>query len=168
MTAGYIYRLEDDVHVDFDDDNMPVVSWKKDIPIIDKRFNVDMAIPKNCHPIHFGFKMNWYYETPPGYSILITHPLNRFDLPFYVPSGIVDADVWGLPVFIPFFLKRDFFGTIEQGTPIMQMIPIKRDDWEIDIDMSKESYEKHKILEEQRRSHITAHYKKFAWDKKRY
>jgi len=168
MTAGYIYRLEDDVHVDFDNDNMPVVSWKKDIPIIDKRFNVDMAIPKDCHPIHFGFKMNWYYETPPGYSILITHPLNRFDLPFYVPSGIVDADVWGLPVFIPFFLKRDFFGTIEQGTPIMQMIPIKRDDWEIDIDMSKESYEKHKILEEQRRSHITAHYKKFAWNKKRY
>jgi hypothetical protein len=168
LTSGYIYRLEDNVNVDMDEDGVPILSWSKQIPILDKRLNIDMPIPQDCHPIHFGFKMNWYYETPPGYSILITHPLNRFDLPFYVPSGIVDADIWGLPVFIPFFLKRNFFGIIEEGTPIMQMIPIKREEWEIDIDKSQSSYERHKILEEQRRSHITAHYKKFAWQKKQY
>lgn len=168
MTSGYMYLLEDDVNVDFDEDEKPSVFWKSDIRILDIRPNVDMAIPKDCHPVQFGIKMNWYYETPPGYSILITHPMNRFDLPFVAPAGIVDSDIWGLPVFIPIFIKRGFRGIIKKGTPLFQMIPIKREEWELDIDYSDESYEKHKILEESRRSHVTGHYKKTTWQKKNY
>lgn len=168
MTAGYMYLLEDNLSVKLDDDGIPELSWEKDIMLIDKRVNVDVAIPKDCHPIPFGVKMNWYYETPPGYSLLFTHPLNRPDLPFYVSSGIVDCDIWGLPVFLPFFLKRGFEGVIKEGTPIIQMIPIKRETWELEIDTSMESIEKHRIREEQRRSHITAHYKKSTWQKKHY
>lgn len=168
MTAGYMYLLEDDLVVTLDDDGIPELSWTKDIMLIDKRVNVDVAIPQDCHPIPFGVKMNWYYQTPPGYSLLFTHPLNRPDLPFYVSSGIVDCDIWGLPVFLPFFLKRGFEGVIKQGTPIIQMIPLKREKWELDIDTSTESIEKHRIREEKRRSHITAHYKKSTWQKKHY
>ena len=168
MTAGYMYLLEDNLSVKLDDDGIPELSWEKDIMLIDKRVNVDVAIPNDCHPIPFGVKMNWYYETPPGYSLLFTHPLNRPELPFYVSSGIVDCDIWGLPVFLPFFLKRGFEGVIKEGTPIIQMIPIKRESWELEIDTSMESIEKHRIREEQRRSHITAHYKKSTWQKKYY
>jgi len=100
--------------------------------------------------------------------LLFTHPLNRYDLPFYCSSAIVDTDIWGLPTFIPFFLKRGFSGIIPKGTPLFQMIPIKRDDWELDIDISEEKYWENKEREEKRRTHITAHYKKTTWQKKNY
>ena len=168
MLSGYMYCFEDDLMVDVDDVGAPNFYWKKDFNMMDKRVNVDLSIPENCYPIQFGIKINWYYETPPGYSLLFTHPLNRPELPFYVPSGIVDSDIWGLPVFIPFFIKKGFVGKIEQGTPFIQMIPIKRDNWELAIDYSEETIEKNKIREEKRRSHITAHYKKTTWQKKHY
>lgn len=168
MTAGYMYILEDDLHVSLNEDGSPNLSWQKNIMLVDKRVEADVAIPKDCHPIPFGIKMNWYYDTPEGYSLLFVHPLNRPELPFYVPSGMVDSDIWGLPVFLPFFLKKDFEGIIKQGTPIVQMIPIKREPWQIEIDLSDDGIEKHKVREEQRRSHITAHYKKSTWQKKHY
>lgn len=168
MTLGYMYVLEDDLTVELDIDGKPSLSWKKDFMMIDKRPNVDLAIPDDVHPIHFGVKMQWFYETPPEYSLLMTMPINRPDLPFWCPSGIVDSDIWGLPAFLPFFIKRNFQGVIPKGTPVVQMIPIKREPWNLEVDDTKESLEKHELMSENRRSHITAHYRKFAWRKKQY
>jgi hypothetical protein len=168
LTMGYSYLLEGDVHVSLDEHGLPVISWDSETHLIDTRPFLDIAIPSDCHPIHFGLKMHWYYETPPGYSVLITHSLNRWDLPFYVGSGVVDSDIWGLPAFIPLFIKKGFVGTIPRGTPMFQMIPIKRDEWELDVDTSSKSAEYHNILEEKRRTHITGHYRKTTWQKKRY
>jgi hypothetical protein len=168
MTSGYIQTLPEDVEVVIDKDERPSLFWQTQVPLIDTRPIVDFAIPKECYPIHFGWKMFWYYETPPGYSLLITHPFNRYDLPFYSPSGIVDSDIWGLPVFFSFFLKRGFEGIIEKGTPLFQMIPIKREDWSLELDYSEEKYWENKTKEEQRRSHITAHYKQSTWQRKNY
>jgi hypothetical protein len=168
MTMGYMYLLEDDLHVELSKDGKPKLSWKKDLLLIDKRPHVDLAIPDDVHPIHFGVKMNWFYETPEGYSLLLTMPINRPDLPFWTPSGVVDADIWGLPAFLPFFIKRNFEGVIKKGTPVAQMIPIKREPWNLNIDESPEAQEDHDLRSENRRSHITAHYRKFAWRKKQY
>lgn len=68
-------------------------------------------------------------QTPPGYSLLITHPLNRYDLPFTTLSGIHDADALLPHGHLPFYLREDFEGIIERGTPIFQIIPFKRDNW---------------------------------------
>lgn len=168
MTLGYMYCLEDDITVELTKSGKPKVSWSKDWMLIDKRPKVDLAIPSDCHPLHFGVKMTWFYETPKDYSLLMTMPMNRPDLPFWVPSGIVDSDIWGLPAFLPFFIKRGFEGVIPKGTPVMQMIPIKREPWELVADYSPESLEKHNLMSENRRSHITGHYRKFAWRKKSY
>lgn len=168
MVSGYIQTLPEDVEVVIDKNEKPSLFWKHSSSLVDTRPIVDVPIPKECYPIHFGWKMSWYYETPPGYSLLVTHPLNRYDLPFYTPSGIVDSDIWGLPVFYSFFLKRGFEGVIEKGTPIFQMIPIKRDDWEMEVDYSEETYWKNKVKEEKRRSHVTGHYKKTTWQRKNY
>jgi hypothetical protein len=92
--------------------------------------------------------------------------MNRYDLPFYVQSGIVESDIWGLPVFIAFFLKRNFQGVIPKGTPIMQIIPFKRDDWELEVINSPEELDKHELMAENRRSMIYGYYKKTAWRKK--
>lgn len=168
MSMGYMYCLEEDLIVDLDDKGIPSLSWKKGIVLIDKRPSVDLAIPLDCHPIQFGIKMNWYYETPKDYSILITHPFNRYDLPFYVSSGVVDSDIWGLPAFIPLFIKKNFFGVIPKGTPICQMIPIKREPWQKEIIQNNDEYDKKHIQEERRRTHITGHYRKTTWQKKSY
>ena len=48
------------------------------------------------------------------------------------------------------------------------MIPIKREDWSLELDYSEEKYWENKTKEEQRRSHITAHYKQSTWQRKTY
>jgi hypothetical protein len=164
--AGYMYVLEDDLHVSLDKDGKPSLTWGGDVMLVDTRPIIDIVVPDNCHPIHYGWRMNWYYETPPGYSVLITHPMNRYDLPFYVQSGIVESDIWGLPVFIAFFLKRNFQGTIPKGTPIMQIIPFKRDDWELEVVDTEKELDRHEFLAENRRSMLYGYYKKTAWRKK--
>tara|TARA_B110000503_G_scaffold24933_1_gene39307 strand:- start:25781 stop:26527 length:747 start_codon:yes stop_codon:yes gene_type:complete len=166
MTAGYHYVLEGDLTVDIGDDGKPIVSWTSDAMIVDHRPTLELPVPDGHHPIHYGFKMGWYYETPPGYSVLITHPMNRYDLPFTVQSGIVESDIWGLPVFVAFFLKRGFRGTIPKGTPIFQIIPFKRDNWEMEVDDSEETIQRHVFDAEKRRTRIHGYYKWFAWRKK--
>ena len=167
MTAGYHYVLEDDLNVDIDPDTgKPILWWTGDVMIIDHRPTIELPVPEGHHPIHYGFKMGWYYETPPGYSVLITHPMNRYDLPFTVQSGIVESDIWGLPVFIAFFLKKGFRGVIPKGTPIMQIIPFKRDDWEMKVDLSEEAYDHHTFAAEKRRTRLHGYYKWFAWRRK--
>ncbi len=167
LTMGYVFPLPVDIHVELDEDGKPSMTWDKGELPIDQRYMIDVPLPDNCHPIHYGWRMEWYYETPPGYSVMITHPMNRHDLPFYTLSGVVDADNWGLPVFISFFLKRGFRGTIPAGTPMFQMIPFKRDDWDLELIVDdKEALNKHELRAELRRVDLLSHYKKTTWVKK--
>jgi hypothetical protein len=92
--------------------------------------------------------------------------MNRHDLPFITMSGIVESDIWGLPVFTAFFLKRGFQGIIKKGTPLFQMIPFKRDNWEMELDLSQEKFDEHEFKAENRRSMLYGYYKKTAWRKK--
>ena len=166
LTGGYHYVLEDDVYVDLDKNGKPILSWKGNVMMVDKRPTIELPVPDNCHPIHYGWRMNWYYETPPGYSVLITHPMNRYDLPFYTMSGIVESDIWGLPVFTAFFLKRNFIGVIKKGTPIFQIFPFKRENWELVESDSNEDLDKHELMAENRRSRLYGYYKETAWRRK--
>jgi hypothetical protein len=168
LTSGYMYTLDYDLHVSQDKNGFPTLSWEGGNMIVDKRLMIDVPVPTQHHPMHYGWKVNWYSETPKGYSLLITHPLNRHDLPFTTMSGIIDADLWHTPVFTSFFLKRNFIGIIPKGTPIFQMIPIKREDWSLEIDYSNENIDLNQIKDEKRRSLIYAYYKNVIWQRKQY
>jgi hypothetical protein len=103
-------------------------------------------------------------EVPKGYSFLITHPLNRYDLPFTTMSAIVDADFGLHGGQVPFFLKENFEGIIPMGTPIAQIIPFKRDNWisEKSLGLWKKS-----DLNNKRAYMVTSGwYKKNHWKKK--
>ena len=78
---------------------------------------------------HMVWVGNWGWETPRGWSVLVTHPLNRFDLPFVTLSAIMESDKFFACGNIPFFVKEGFTGIIEKGTPMFQIIPIKREKW---------------------------------------
>lgn len=166
LTGGYHYVLEEDILVELDEFGKPKLSWAGDVMLVDKRPTIELPVPNNCHPIHYGWRMNWYYETPPGYSVLITHPMNRYDLPFYTMSGIVESDIWGLPVFTAFFLQKDFQGIISKGTPIFQIIPFKRDEWQLEVEETDEALDRHELMAENRRSRLYGYYKQTAWRRK--
>jgi hypothetical protein len=73
----------------------------------------------------------WTIETPPGYSLLFTHPVNRIDLPFTTISGMVDTDLFpdNLVNFPARWHDADFSGVLPKGTPVAQCIPVKRETW---------------------------------------
>jgi hypothetical protein len=73
----------------------------------------------------------WSIEAPPGYSLLFTHPVNRFDLPFTTLTGMVDSDRYhdAWINFPAYWRDMDFSGVLPKGTPIAQCFPIKRETW---------------------------------------
>ena len=107
-------------------------------------------------------------NTPPGYSTIFTHPFNRSDLPFSTLTGVVDTDTYPISIKFPFQLL-EFEGDsiiIKKGTPLCQMIPIKREPWvseaeEVDSALdAKNSFEYF--------SKIIRAYKSRHWHKKEY
>jgi hypothetical protein len=84
--------------------------------------------PSDFEPIAFAWRFNATILIPGGYSLLITHPLNRFDLPFQTLSGVVD-NFHLYDGDLPFLLKKGFRGVIPMGTPIAQILPFKRENW---------------------------------------
>ena len=74
----------------------------------------------------------WTFELPPGYSLLITHPVNRRDLPFQTLTGLVDADRYrdNFVNFPAHWHDPDFNGVLPKGTPVAQCLPLKRDTWQ--------------------------------------
>jgi len=73
----------------------------------------------------------WTIEAPAGYSLLFTHPANRFDLPFTTLTGLVDCDRYH-DVWIHFpahWRDANFCGVLAKGTPVAQVFPIRREDW---------------------------------------
>src|SRR5260221_7627354 len=81
----------------------------------------------------FIIKFNnfWSIETPPGYSMLFTHPVNRTDLPFTTLTGLVDCDTFSdsLLNFPARWHNPDFNGVLPKGTPGAQVLPVKRESW---------------------------------------
>lgn len=77
----------------------------------------------------------WTIEAPEGYSVLFTHPVNRFDLPFTTLTGLVDCDRFsdGWVHFPAHWHDMNFTGVLPKGTPFVQCVPVKRDRWVADI-----------------------------------
>lgn len=125
----------------------------------------DMVIDKNLNPHPFKWNNQWHLRAPKGYSLLITHPLNRTDLPFQSLTGIVDADTHPVIINFPFFMKKGFSGLIPKGTPIVQVIPIKREPWELKVN----DQESHVYKDFWRwNQHPEATYKRKFWERKDY
>lgn len=117
------------------------------------------AYPKFINP--------WSIKTPKGYSCIFTQPTHR-DLPFTVFTGIVDTDRYFTPVNFPFIMNDPSFeGLIPKGTPIVQVIPFKRDSWSIKYGEEKELKEIKKNANNLN-TKLYDKYKNLFWTKKEY
>lgn len=160
MIAGYHYLLHTDVYVKINDLGLPELSWNSDHAPVGKRVLKEMPVPHGHYQEHLGWQMYWSFQVPDGYSALITHPLNRIDLPFTTTTGIVDNDVYPLPGNVSFHIKDNFRGVIPAGTPIMQIIPIKRENWKSEVNTDPKFFEEKLNMSIEKNSVAMAHYKK--------
>jgi hypothetical protein len=134
FTTGYIIETNQDFRVT-QVDGSPMFQWNitsKDTLYIQKREHQPIPAPTGYHQDHFVWSLSHIFKTPKDYSLLLTHPLNRTDLPFLSMSAIIDANQGIGGGNYPFFLKQGFEGIIPTGTPIIQVIPIKQESWEIE------------------------------------
>jgi len=168
MTAGYMIELPADLLVKRDAQGVGFF-WNEEPGPIEIR-SADMARtlprPPGMDETLYAWNFHWAIETPPGYSLMITSPLNRFELPFVTTSGIMDSDGFSLGGQIPFFLAKDFEGIIPAGTPIIQVIPIKRDSWKSQVLPYNATYIKKQLFAVTK--YMYGGYKKVRWVKKEY
>ena len=169
LTTGYNVVLPYDIYVKNDSLEMPkIVCQNAKFPPSSRDKVADLNIvPFEHHLIEFTWKINTAIAVPLGYSFLVTHPLNRNDLPFTTLSGIVDGGLVMDPCGnLPFYIKKGFEGIIPQGTPIAQIIPFKQEIWNSKIEkglVQKGLQDSQKSL-----SVIFGWYKKNIWTRKKY
>ena len=91
--------------------------------------NLNLPIHKILNP--------WIIKTPPGYSCLFVSPLNNADDRFNIIPGIVDTDKFEFEINFPFIVNGDKYPTLntilKKGLPYVQIIPFKRDNWEMKV-----------------------------------
>lgn len=136
-----------------------------DIMDLRKVSDVAQKASSEYHPMEFAWQTQWAPKVPKGYSVLITHPLNREELPFTTMTGIVDADKYFFEKEgnHPFFIKKDFEGIIPKGTPLFQIIPFKRDNWKSEVGKYTLENAYKAVLQSQ---YFWGAYKKLFWSKK--
>jgi hypothetical protein len=173
ITSGYLILSSADVFIE-KTENGKFYSWanydlitfhsQKQVtgyPQLEKRMGLE-DIPK--------FKNHWIVETPKGYSSLFITP-SHHDLPFTILPAIVDTDKYFNPVNFPFLPNPDFEGLIPKGTPIAQVLPFRRDDWEIsvqDIEHSKTDQRKFLTSLKMLNTQFFDKYKRSFWKAKNY
>ena len=131
MTAGYHIPLHTDVWVENGGENNINIRWSwDDIQVVDIQKQEQLQkypVPNGYYPTVFKWINPWIVKTPPGWSCLFTHPMHYDDLPFKCLTAIVDTDKYPSPVNFPFFIQKSFSELIQKGTPIIQVIPFKRE-----------------------------------------
>jgi len=147
LTAGYVIPLPADLYVSTDSSGVKNFVWSAD------NFNaVDIHGPTQFPGLNipaeydsssaFKFVNPWQVVTPKGYSCLFVQPFWRYDSPFHVFPGVVDTDEHPVPVNFPFLIRKDFEGYIRKGTPIVQVIPFRRESFECEYGVRPESENK--------------------------
>ena len=136
MMQGFVMTLPCDVRV-----ANGVLSWDWDLPRPDTATHP--RAPMSFHAaaqvegtpfaragqLVVKFNAFWTIRLEPGWSLLVTHPLNRDDLPFRLLGGLVDADRFhDVGILFPgIWLDPGYEGVLPRGMPVAQCIPVRRE-----------------------------------------
>jgi len=131
MTKGWIVPVPYDVQVISEPGEQKIAMECKDPEMsIDSHSPEQLGDENNPMlplPI-IKFNTPWWVETPKGVSVLVTKPLNRHEPRFQPFSGVIDSDNKRLRINAPsLWTDMGFEGTVEKGTPLVQVIPYTRD-----------------------------------------
>ena len=102
MQSGFLIPLPCDIEVRdgaFEWDWRELPSFPRHTPRSPLSFHVAAQVVDTPlfaeDTIFIKFQNLWTIETEPGYSLLVSHPVNRLDLPFRSLTGLVDSDDFG-------------------------------------------------------------------------
>jgi hypothetical protein len=175
MAGGYILKLPCDIYIDTTDGKFEV-----QLPGEMERFRNELMANHSTEqvshlPLDTGIYVNavlrlhptWMVKTPEGYSTLFINPMHQPPTPLTAVEAIIDTDKFWSDGHLSFFVKKNFRGILKQGTPMVQVIPFKRDDWESevvkDFDPEKTNLQRRIV-----RSNFANGYRMKFWQKKNY
>ena len=142
MTAGYILMTPCDIYVDATNPDKLEYSVPNQLGGIRRDlFSSHSPEQYDQYPIDkekyhkelLRILPFWACSTSSGYSSLITQPAHIDQTPLTAFPGIIDTDTFVTDGHFSFLVEKGFKGVIKQGTPIIQIIPFKREDWEMEI-----------------------------------
>ncbi|MFY9331750.1 MAG: hypothetical protein WAO41_08750 [Candidatus Nanopelagicales bacterium] len=138
MTAGYMIVAPCDIHLDAT--NPEKLEWQ--IPAQLQQFKADLFAthapeqyenypidPESYHKQLLRILPTWSVGTDEGYSVLFTNPYHTDGSPLWAFTGLIDTDKFISEGHVSFLVKKGFKGIIKQGTPLYQLIPVKREEW---------------------------------------
>jgi hypothetical protein len=173
LTTGYLLRVPIDIFVDTTGDRIRWQtpkgnpSWKtvqihsglqvSGMPFDRKRFCEDIF---KIHPL-------WSFNVPRGYSILSHHPAYFTGAPWQMLPAVMDADDYSPDGAYSMLIEKGFKGVIAQGTPLVQIVPINREDWSMVINRK---FDEKKIFPQKfrMRSVFQDGYRNHFWKRKSY
>ena len=166
--AGYTIVATQDIYIGPNIAGDPTASGRSGLGV-DYHSNKQVETHPNFPKGHVPLKWNnpFSIKTPKGYSSLFVPVLNGDPTPFKFFSGVVDTDTYLNTINFPFELSPyDFDGVITAGTPLIQVIPFKRESWKIKntskvSEETKSSVRKFKV-------HAYGGYRKAFWQRKSY
>ena len=133
MSSGFLVPLPCDIHVadsrlEWDWQETPIqgsrspMAFHVNAPVVGSRFYADGRLL-------IKFKNFWTIELEPGYSLLVTDPINHADLPLCTVTGLEDADTYKANYihFPALWIGLEFSGVLAKGTPVAQCIPVWRE-----------------------------------------
>lgn len=141
MAAGWVIGLAATVRMDISEGGRRVdCGWDFDRTLVSNHASHQVAgNPREPLP-PCKFHNYWTIRTPPGWSCLFVPPLNRPNGVFEIVAGVVDTDTYQSEIHFPFFATgEDGLHVLERGTPIVQVIPFRRQTSDLDADIRSES-----------------------------
>jgi hypothetical protein len=129
MTTGFILPLAATVRLEIRDGGATVTAgWDFDRTMVSNHGTHQVTGHPATPSPPCKFHNYWTIRTPPGWSCLFLPALNRPDPIFEPAAGVVDTDTYVAPIHFPFFVHAaDGLYELEKGTPIVQVIPFRRE-----------------------------------------
>lgn len=166
LSSGYIVPLWADVQVTIQDHG-PQLTWRVHKQVFDIHYGQEVETPDGYQKTQFKFLNQWVPKLPKGFSALII-PCPGYPNSIFRPiSGVIDYDKTTHPLYPPVYLKNDFDGIVEKGTPMFQIIPFKRNNWNSKFSFLEAGQELIN-LDRDVKSTIVNNYVKNFWEKKTY
>lgn len=142
MSVGYILKVPVDIYIDTTDGKLEI-----QLPNEMQKFRNELISNHSMEQVsHMPFDKDlycemilrihptWMVQTPKGYSSLFMNPMHQPPSPLNAVEAIVDTDNFWSDGHLSFFLQKNFKGVIKQGTPLVQVFPFKREEWEMEVD----------------------------------
>jgi hypothetical protein len=169
LFTGYLLKFPCDIYIDttegsiqFDvhEVHQPSFSMHKKDQVASWDFSREQYMDDvfRVHPM-------WVVGTQKGYSTLFVHPSFHDSLPFRIVPAIVDTDMYWSDGWFSVIIERGFKGVIEKGTPLVQCIPFKREQFEMNI-LDKPDLKILNAIPHRIRSMFGNAYKTYMWEKK--